>query len=1638
MLPRLSFTKKIPSKPVTAKTKSSALVAFKPQPPESMIAVGQLTKANPYIHGLSQSTYRSGFYALYSGRWQSRGAFYNWMMFDVIWLGLLQAKGVLPPLGPFRKIDGRVRRKFTKSLRFLGKGRYRFLSEALREHVIIKQHTGETDPECFYEALVPVSILNNALLQSVISVFTNPATGEEEKDDPLAEDDSNVIDMESDDGASEDDNGDADTEQETQDTSVPADKSKRAKDLVKFGTSQNESTPDPTLNVMGSAHPQALDSFMASASAIVPPALWKEVKSAVTAFIITQIPVLGGTVSVLNLRLKIDKATSQQLLAAEFNKTSPVDLHGLLRTWVIGGINVRTGFRRPPQYVLSLPKIRATTPTEGRPDIRTNADGIAISPTGQAYWLPEEHDAINQYVSEQNERLQNADGTYTSFGEVTAEGVHREKPKLPQRLVYMDWINQKVAYTNEDGFLEYIPTDRFIPAKSSHYANILRHSIYSDSVESTISHAYSLCKFFNTLHPLTPQDWRTFESKYKQALISEGHLYETTPTSEIRILDFFPGGSQAASALVDAFSKLKDHLAANVEVAYLRYSVPNVLRVRGFLSLFSYYEDEVGFDGVLKADKYERSKYLDQGVPEGFNGISVPFARQDPDNPLILLGHQNRVMGKLSSRPDNAVLGVDAGGGKTPMSLYDILSELQEGTIKRPIILCPNYLVANHVQDGTEFTGGQVNFIPITTSVLRRHGLKGIEQFLLKRPPNTIVVVGLSVLARSHTVNYGMESTKIYWFADFLRRFDFDMATLDESHFAKNPSGTQRAVHRIMAMAKKKRIMSGTLAPNNLLDLVSQFALIDPTVLGSVEDFKSKYAEKMEGTKVVKWKPGTEAEVNRLIKGNSVFASVNRVEWEALLPEKVESIIPVDLTENQLAVYRSIMTSVFDSMPQEQKRKLQSLLEQSARIGTPNELPEDAGIDETSIISDIESIVSMYLARIEQFCTAPASDLAGQTLSGDDVVSPKVLMVAKRCQEHVNAGYPGKIIIFTNYVASAQVIYDYLNSLPSFSGKVVLYTAGNKDEAKAEFKENPNKIIMVGVGKSMDTGLNLQHASRLCRVEGAWSPGTIEQGDARIYRPVIKKGGDARAKIFIDFIIAKGTIDVTKFALLVAKTISVEKFKNSGNPYFDELEVPETLKMTVDNLVAYNDMHTIGEYFNAYKQFVDNRAAFYADYKSQHPEGITLHDVKRSANIPDSKIMLRVPYIPQMELYKAQDLGLIRYDRAAKLSEEELAKTLDDESTANDDQEGEQDEKSKFLYAPVHTEHGDGEIVRINKSTLQVQLANGSVVKVHKLEAFYINRTMTNAHDMKKFLTESTTDIALDAQPEVPATGDSIKTARKAAAERKAERAARREERRQRREDRAAERNAPVDEAVDDRQPLELAFEVINGTIGLRVLNSDEDGVLEQLQKFRFRAMPQVRYARLSRPEHLLALIYAWADAGFTMDEEHGASLFSYVRLFWKLKGRLAEVNPHDYVNRTRIMLFMRQTFRPSKNPKEIKPYPWIHDGIFYIALPVAQLSTKMATDRINTKLAIPRVVGDPRTMDKNGIPTRDINIVGKALKWENTSGDELYFLGTKAEMKSKIKELARSGFRIANYATLNEEFKQLKIIPGDRVGKNS
>jgi intein/homing endonuclease len=1002
----------------------------------------------------------------------------------------------------------------------------------------------------------------------------------------------------------------------------------------------------------------------------------------------------------------------------------------------------------------------------------------------------------------------------------------------------------------------------------------------------------------------------------------------------------------------------------------------------------------------------------------------------------------------------------------TMIYMADLLREY--GHFKTPgpfMIMCPSHLVAQYVKEIVYATDGRLNAIPITSYTVRRNKLPRLKSMIESAPDNTVLIVDYNVVTLgTKTMAYGTDSIRVYPVVEFLRQFGITVVYSDETHYLKSESQRQQSVHRLIADIPKKRGASGTFTADTIKDLVKQAALFDPSVFGTVDDFIKEFALEVRGTKVLSWKPGTEARVKMIMKENFVYSEAKRKEWAAILPKPVERFHKVDLSQRQMEVYNQILTQAIESLTAEMEKNeaLRSLLGgRSNAVGEDGE-PVEADGDEADDTVSLDQLLKPYLARMERFLTAPGKDqLGATTLTGEDLVSPKARKIVELSMKHIEDGQPGKVLIFTNYKLTAEAIYEAFPE--SFRHKVILYTAGEKERCGAEFEKNDEKQVMVGVEVSMNTGLNLQFCSRLIRCETVWIPGTLEQGNARIGRPNIKVK-EERPEIFYDWIISNKTIDVTKVSYLMAKTISVAKYKEAGIPAYDELEVPPLFPMRIETIMEANDFDTtMLDYFGKYEAY--KRVVFkeWDDYRESNKDllfnkdgSLKLTPLVRGETPEGAALMRRVPYVPGTEIYKAEHLGLIRYDAYMRLNDEEESEGSEEEGPESDDEEGEESETSDLAEErrlakglAVHTDRGDGEIVRVGRHRLTVMLPSGERFPVNKMATFVITRNETSSKDIRQNLLKMVGDIPLDAPVEVLET--QMTERMKVKLERQAQRDARMKQRQLKNQDadvpeyriqpdvverdgeevrvfnvidadgevletfdtrRDAKKwiNTPYEDEETSEEPedeglaLDISFTMVNDMLGLRVDNHEDDEKIANLaQQYGFKYSPEYFAAEVKTPQHLIRLFKGWHESGFVMPKDNSEiNKAVYNRLLER--GRKALPSTVGFSTALDLKNFYREEFKPNPKENTIMPYPLIQDGILYVALPA-------------------------RAHPASQKAIRTVKVPGVRWMKFDSSAELILFVRTKEAALDAIRRMHKDGVKFVDLASMKKQFSKLKVV---------
>jgi hypothetical protein len=1183
--------------------------------------------------------------------------------------------------------------------------------------------------------------------------------------------------------------------------------------------------------------------------------------------------------------------------------------------------------------------------------------------------------------------------------------------------IFTDWLNDKFAYSNSAGNLAVYDLSNTVPVTNFHLLKVLNEplltKIETTTMLATLRTAFNACvQYDNSITRERPTDAERKELERSMGRILTEEQFNSIfgrPASNLGELiqkaqvfhkmavghtaDLFVHGSESVARAWQAhptnglltyrfvgrvFAKMLEMVQGNQEAMYRHYSVLTVLGQQAILTVLSKYSERHA--EITEADKAERDPYLTQGVDPTHPVGPIALVKEN----MKFMPHQAKVDNLMRKHPKSAIYGVAAGGGKTILILTNILREIKAGVCRKPIVMCPPHLVAQYVEEVVYVTEGRLNIIPITNVSFKSHGPDALAKMINSAPPNTVVVTDYDfVKGKSEEVAYGNKTVTVYKNAEFLRQFEFDLVALDESHFLKNTSSGRRdATARFIQDIPYKRLASGTFVADTIKDVVSQVALIDPTIFGSEEQFKREFAEEVRGGKVLSWKDGAERMVRERINDHVVFAEAKRKEWAALLPQSEEMFYAVSLTENQRLLYQSIL-----------EETTELIREAMARRADLREAMESE--DETKA-EDLERMLRPYMARLERYLSAPEMDPAGEIFLKDaeDRVSPKLQKMYEIIQDHIAQGLPGKVLVFTQYLPTAEAAY--LNAPTELRNQGIHYTADEKLQARADFESNDEKRWMVGQSSSMDTGLNFQHVSRLIRLETVWTPGVLEQGNSRINRPQLKKD-ETRARIYFDWIMVNQTIDVTKISRLISKVISKAKFDEYDNPAYQEIDNLPPVAITLESIAANNNFEEeLQPYLFAYEKYQKVQEADYREYREQNGDRIEPVPVPQGGMLEGSKLMARVPYIPGMNVYGAGELGLLRYDQFVRQDID----TVDDADIERDEEDEEEvelgpdgnptdpkaavrkalkemraKERALAKYKPCHTEYGDGEITAIGNKHVRIRLNNGTKVRLEKMKVFIITRGQTNAKDMRNELLKMVGNIPIDTPITVPVEeGPAIK-AKKGAKK--------------------------IEQVVDSKPTVTLAFSIINDMLTV-VYNSPGTGdpVLPILQNLGFIMAPEYKFARMQNHRVLLRLFHAFRDHDFKIDK-HMSSIFKEVYNTYKERGK-AGIAKFGFTTKMEFKNFYREEIKPSASPTDLKIYPQIQDGELYVILPTRGQTGNLKAARIPVQ----------------------------SVRWKDGGGDTEFvrFVQTKEQAKEVVKAILDRGVAVANLDELGEQFKAIRM----------
>lgn len=467
-----------------------------------------------------------------------------------------------------------------------------------------------------------------------------------------------------------------------------------------------------------------------------------------------------------------------------------------------------------------------------------------------------------------------------------------------------------------------------------------------------------------------------------------------------------------------------------------------------------------------------------------------------------------------------AVLADDMGLGKT-LQLLALEAAERDSSEREPttaesagqvekvgpsLVIAPTSVVGNWAREAKKFTPH--------LKILVHHGTerKKDQEFLGTVTDYDIVITSYGVASRDYQL---------------LGRQHWHRVTLDEAQHIKNSSTKiSKAVRSLPA--DHRMALTGTPVENRLLELRAILDFCNPGILGSVSFFKHHFSKPIEVT-------GDEKKQEQLRNLTAPFILRRLKSDPAIIgdfPEKTETVITVDLTKEQAALYTAYVND------------LTTQLEQAEGIGR-------------------RGLVLASLTKIKQICNHPAHFLGDGSpmLRGNHHRSGKVeelMQIVENARDHGE-----KVLIFTQYKAFGDMLTPYLSDyygqkIPFLHGGV---SKSGRDIMVQQFQAPDGAPAMVLSLKAGGTGLNLTAANIVVHMDRWWNPAVENQATDRAYRI----GQDKN--VFVYKLITAGTVEERIHDIISGKSELAAAMIAQGEGWLTELSDAE-----LATLLSYREM----------------------------------------------------------------------------------------------------------------------------------------------------------------------------------------------------------------------------------------------------------------------------------------------------------------------------------------------------------------------------------------------------------------------------------------------------------------------------------
>jgi superfamily II DNA or RNA helicase len=400
------------------------------------------------------------------------------------------------------------------------------------------------------------------------------------------------------------------------------------------------------------------------------------------------------------------------------------------------------------------------------------------------------------------------------------------------------------------------------------------------------------------------------------------------------------------------------------------------------------------------------------------------------------------------------ILADDMGLGKTVQAIAFLKALHLRGDLGQSLVVVPTSLIFNWRREFLKFAPD----LPVAVFD-PKSGFGGGEA---KSPKIWIASYGL-LMEHEEAFNAagGVGNSNEKW----------NVVIFDEAQNLKNIRAKRTSCARALP-AKIKFALTGTPMENHYGEFYSLVDLVASGALGRYEDFMQTY-----GTDLTVGSGGAalREQVGFLrMKTNPILLRRTKDRILRELPEKTETLIPLEFEKTQKKIYRDTAIAWND--------KVQEILAQGGKA--------QGGKAQGSQIHILTALM-----RLRQICSYPGALPSIEYAK----VPPKFEALLEALEELKQRKEP--VIVFTNFKTTLDALEKFLNA----AGILTLCLHGQvpakkRETVLAEFEKCSEHVVLLMTQKVGGVGLNLTRASYVFHMEPWWNPAVENQATDRVHR----------------------------------------------------------------------------------------------------------------------------------------------------------------------------------------------------------------------------------------------------------------------------------------------------------------------------------------------------------------------------------------------------------------------------------------------------------------------------------------------------------------------------------------------------------